>query len=153
KAVRKKLLTHSILLLIGVLLVFVSLGVSASFLGNCLNSLLIGSSGNLLHKFAGIFIIVMDFFVGGWLNIKALMKEKRVQYKNSRVSYLTTFFVGLCSAAGWTPCIGPIFGSILLLATSNPTQGIIYTVMYVIGFALPFLVLTFFIGSTKWIVQ
>src|SRR5699024_2100102 len=62
-------------------------------------------------------------------------------------------FVGLGFAAGWTPCIGPIFGSILFLAASNPGQGVIYTVMYVIGFALPFFVLTFFLGSTKWIVR
>lgn len=95
----------------------------------------------------------MGLFVGGWLNIKTLMKERRAQYKKSNVSYLGTFLVGLGFAAGWTPCIGPIFGSILLLAASNPTQGIIYTVMYVIGFALPFLILTFYIGSTKWIVQ
>src|SRR5690625_6631961 len=119
---------HSILFLIVVSLVFVSLGVSFSFFGKLLSSLLIGSSRNLIQQFAGIFIIVMGLFVGGWLNIKALMKENRVQYKKSRVSYLATFFVGLGFAAGWTPCIGPIFGSILLLAASNPTQGIIYTV-------------------------
>src|SRR5699024_2356750 len=47
----------------------------------------------------------------------------------------------------------PIFGSILILAASNPGQGLFYTVMYVIGFALPFFVLTFFLGSTKWIVK
>src|SRR5699024_11992767 len=64
-----------------------------------------------------------------------------------------TCLVGLGFAAGCTPCIGPIVGSILLLAASDTTQGVIYTVMYVIGFALPFVTLTFFIGSTKWIVQ
>src|SRR5699024_396088 len=85
--------------------------------------------------------------------IKALMSEKRVQVKKTNVSYLGTFLVGLGIAAGWTPCIGPIFGSILLLAASDPTQGVIYTVMYVIGFALTFVTLTFFIGSTKWMVQ
>ncbi len=153
KEVRKKLLTHSIFFLIGVSLVFISLGIGASFLGKWLSGVLTGSSGNLIQQLAGIFIIVMGLFVGGWLNIKTLMKERRAQYKKSNVSYLGTFLVGLGFAAGWTPCIGPIFGSILLLAASNPTQGIIYTVMYVIGFALPFLVLTFFIGSTKWIVQ
>ena len=153
KEVRKKLLTHSIFFLIGVSLVFISLGIGASFLGKWLSGVLTGSSGNLIQQLAGIFIIVMGLFVGGWLNIKTLMKERRAQYKKSNVSYLGTFLVGLGFAAGWTPCIGPIFGSILLLAASNPTQGIIYTVMYVIGFALPFIVLTFFIGSTKWIVQ
>src|SRR5699024_106269 len=69
------------------------------------------------------------------------------------VSYLGTFFVGTGFAAGWTPCIGPIFGSILLLAASHPGQGIFYTIMYVVGFTIPFLLLTFFLGSTKWIVQ
>jgi cytochrome c-type biogenesis protein len=56
-------------------------------------------------------------------------------------------------SAGWTPCIGPIFASILFIAGSNPTQGTIYTIMYVIGFSLPFLILTFFLGSAKWLVR
>ncbi len=153
KEVRKKLLTHSIFFLLGVSLIFISLGVGASFLGKWLSGILTGSTGTLIQQLAGVFIIVMGLFVGGWLNIKTLMREKRVQYKKTNVSYVGTFLVGLGFAAGWTPCIGPIFGSILLLAASNPTQGIVYTVMYVIGFIIPFLVLTFFIGSTKWIVQ
>ena len=95
----------------------------------------------------------MGLFVAGWINIKTLMKEKRIRYKNKPAGYIGTFFVGLGFAAGWTPCIGPIFGSILFLAASNPGQGAIYTVMYVIGFALPFFILTFFLGSTKWIVR
>src|SRR5699024_3203548 len=60
-----------------------------------------------------------------------------------------TFFVGMGFAAGWTPCIGPIFASILFLAASNPGQGIFYTGMYIVGFALPFLVLTFFLRSEE----
>jgi cytochrome c-type biogenesis protein len=81
------------------------------------------------------------------------MKERRFQFSKRPAGYIGTFFIGLGFAAGWTPCIGPIFGSILLLAASNPAQGLLYTVMYVIGFALPFLILTFFLGSTKWIVR
>src|SRR5690625_796901 len=77
KQVRKKLLTHSAFFLFGVSLVFISLGVGASFLGKWINDLLTGSSGNLIQQLAGIFIIVMGLFVGGWLNIKALMSEKR----------------------------------------------------------------------------
>ena len=81
------------------------------------------------------------------------MKEKRFHYSKKPAGYLGTFFVGMGFAAGWTPCIGPIFASILFLAASNPGQGVFYTTMYIIGFALPFLVLTFFLGSTKWIVR
>lgn len=150
---RRELLSHSFFFLLAVSLVFIGLGAGASFLGKWIQNLLIGDSGLLIQRIAGIFIIVMGLFVAGWINIPALMREKRMQYTKKRVGYLGTFFVGLGFAAGWTPCIGPIFGSILLLAASNPGQGIFYTVMYVIGFALPFVILTFFLGSTRWIVK
>jgi cytochrome c-type biogenesis protein len=151
--IRKKLLSHSIVFLSGVSLVFISLGASASFLGEWIQILLMGDSGLLIQRIAGIFIVVMGLFIAGWINITNLMKEKRFQFSKRPAGYIGTFFIGLGFAAGWTPCIGPIFGSILLLAASNPGQGLLYTVMYVIGFALPFLILTFFLGSTKWIVR
>lgn len=151
--IRKTLMSHSIFFLLGVSLVFVGLGVGATFLGQWIQTLLVGDSGLLIQRVAGIFIIFMGLFVGGWINIKTLMKEKRFQHTSKPVGYLGTFFVGLGFAAGWTPCIGPIFASILILAVSNPGQGMVYTVMYVIGFALPFFILTFFLGSTKWIVR
>ncbi|WP_188455331.1 cytochrome c biogenesis CcdA family protein [Virgibacillus oceani] len=151
--IRRQLLSHSLFFLLAVSLVFISLGASASFLGQWAQNLLLGDSGLFIQRIAGIFIIFMGLFVAGWINIPALMKEKRFYYSKKPAGYLGTFFVGLGFAAGWTPCIGPIFGSILLLAASNPSQGIFYTVMYVIGFALPFIVLTFFLGSTRWIVR
>ncbi|MGM8213185.1 cytochrome c biogenesis CcdA family protein [Virgibacillus sp. W0430] len=151
--IRRKLLSHSLFFILGVSLVFISLGIGASFLGRWIQDLLAGNSGLFIQRIAGIFIIVMGLFVAGWLNVPTLMKEKRLHYTKKRISYVGTFFVGTGFAAGWTPCIGPIFASILFLAASNPGQGIFYTFMYVIGFALPFLILTFFLGSTKWIVQ
>lgn len=151
--IRKKLLSHSAFFLLGVSLVFLSLGIGASFLGQWVQKLLAGNSGMLIQRLAGIFIIIMGLFVAGWINITALMKERRLQSKGKPVGYLGTFFVGLGFAAGWTPCIGPIFSSILFLATSNPGYGVIYTLMYVIGFAVPFIILTFFLGSTRWIVR
>ncbi|MUV38639.1 Cytochrome c-type bioproteinis protein CcdA [Lentibacillus sp. JNUCC-1] len=151
--IRSKLLVHSVFFLIGVSLVFIGLGVGVSFLGSWIQGLMTGASGVLLQRVAGIFIIVMGLFVGGWLNIGAFMKEKRMKVTKKPVGYLGTIFVGVGFAAGWTPCIGPIFASILFLAASNPGQGTLYTIMYVIGFALPFLILTFFIGSSRWIVR
>lgn len=151
--IRSKLLSHSIFFLLGVSLVFISLGVGASFLGQWIQKLLVGDSGLLIQRIAGVFIIFMGLFVGGWINITALMKEKRFHYSKKPAGYVGTFFVGVGFAAGWTPCIGPIFTSILFLAASNPGQGILYTAMYVVGFALPFLILTFFLGSTRWIVR
>ncbi|MCF6138431.1 cytochrome c biogenesis CcdA family protein [Pseudalkalibacillus berkeleyi] len=151
--IRSQLLSHSLFFLLAVSLVFISLGASASFLGKWAQNLLLGDSGLFIQRIAGVFIIIMGMFVAGWITIPALMKEKRFRYSKKPAGYLGTFFVGLGFAAGWTPCIGPIFGSILLLAASNPGHGIFYTIMYVIGFSLPYLVLIFFLGSTKWIVR
>ncbi|GKV64457.1 MULTISPECIES: cytochrome c biogenesis CcdA family protein [unclassified Sporosarcina] len=151
--IRRKLISHSLVFLLGVSLVFISLGAGASFFGQWISELLRGDSGLFIQRIAGIFIIVMGLFIGGWVNIMGLMKERRIQSTRRPTGYFGTFFIGLGFAAGWTPCIGPIFGSILMLAASNPSQGIFYTIMYVIGFALPFLILTFFLGSTKWIVR
>lgn len=152
-AVRKKILTHSVTFLAGIGVIFVSLGTSASFLGQWLQQLFIGQTATLIQQLAGIFIVFMGLVVGGWLTIPALMKEKRLHVAKKTTSYVGTFFVGLGFAAGWTPCIGPIFASILLLAATNPGAGLLYTIMYVIGFAVPFVLLTFFIGKSKWIVK
>ncbi|MET3699383.1 cytochrome c biogenesis protein CcdA [Bacillus oleivorans] len=153
KVMRKKLVSHSFVFLLGISVVFISLGTSATYLGQWMQSLFVGNTGLLIQRLAGIFIIFMGFVVAGWLTIPVFMKEKRFHYTKKTTSYLGTFFVGLGFAAGWTPCIGPIFASILLLAATSPGQGLLYTVLYVIGFALPFLILTFFIGKTKWIVR
>lgn len=151
--IRSKLLSHSVFFLLGVSLIFISLGIGASYLGQFIQTLLVGDTALFIQRLAGVFIIFMGLFVGGWINFTALMKERRFQSAKRPVGYLGTFFVGMGFAAGWTPCIGPIFGSILFLAASHPGQGIIYTLMYVLGFALPFLLLTFFLGSTKWITR
>ncbi|MGP4108144.1 cytochrome c biogenesis CcdA family protein [Virgibacillus sp. L01] len=151
--IRSKLLIHSLFFLLGVSTVFIGLGIGVSFLGQWIQGMLTGESGLFIQRIAGIFIIVMGLFVAGWLNITSFMKEKRLRFTKKPVGYLGTVFVGMGFAAGWTPCIGPIFASILVVAASNPTQGSLYTIMYVIGFALPFLILTFFLGSTRWIVR
>ncbi|MBS7430479.1 cytochrome c biogenesis protein CcdA [Virgibacillus pantothenticus] len=151
--IRSKLLIHAIFFLLGVSLIFISLGIGVSFLGQWIQGLLAGESGDFIQRIAGIFIIVMGLFVGGWLKITSFMKEKRFRFTTKPVGYLGTVFVGMGFAAGWTPCIGPIFASILVVAAANPTQGAWYTIFYVIGFALPFLILTFFLGSTRWIVK
>lgn len=150
---RKKLLTHSIFFLLGVSFMFISLGIGATFLGQWIQSFLFGDAGVLIQRIAGIFIIVMGLFVAGWIHIPFLMQEKRLQTISKPVGYTGTLFAGVGFAAGWTPCIGPIFGSIAFLAASYPAQGILYTVLYVVGFSFPFLVLTFFLGSSRWIVR
>ena len=89
--IRSTLLKHSLFFLAGVSLVFISLGVGASLLGQWIQTLLIGDTELLIQRIAGIFIIIMGLFVAGWLQIPLLMREKRMQYKKSGISYLGTF--------------------------------------------------------------
>ncbi|ARI75776.1 cytochrome c biogenesis CcdA family protein [Halobacillus mangrovi] len=152
--VRRKLLLHSIFFLFGIGLIFISLGLGASMLGNLLKGLFTGNTGDFIQRIAGIFIIVMGLFIGGWINFKWLMREKRMKVKpKSSLGYAGTVFVGMGFAAGWTPCIGPIFASVLVLAANEPAKGLLYTVAYVIGFAIPFLLFSWFISSTRAIVR
>ncbi|MBB5174046.1 cytochrome c biogenesis CcdA family protein [Texcoconibacillus texcoconensis] len=149
--VRSKLLVHAFFFLFGVSMIFFSLGVGMTYFGNWIQGLLAGDTGHLLQRFAGIFMVFMGLFVAGVVRFDWLMKERRLNVAKKPAGYIGSTFVGMGFAAGWTPCIGPIFASILMLAASNPSQGILYTVVYIIGFALPFLILTVFLGSTRWI--
>ncbi|WP_280771473.1 cytochrome c biogenesis CcdA family protein [Salipaludibacillus daqingensis] len=151
--VRRPLMIHTFFFLLGVSSIFLALGVGATYMGGFLQDLLIGSSGDLVQRLAGIFIVFMGLFVAGVIQLNGLMKTKRFTLTKKPAGYAGTTFVGMGFAAGWTPCIGPIFASILVLAASNPSQGLFYTLLYIIGFSLPFFILTFFIGSTKWIVK
>ncbi|WP_147803234.1 cytochrome c biogenesis CcdA family protein [Alkalicoccus halolimnae] len=151
--VRRSLMFHTFFFLAGVSTIFMALGVGATFMGQWLQDILIGSSGNLVQRLAGIFIIFMGLFVAGVFKLNSLMQNKRFTFTKKPAGFAGTTFIGMGFAAGWTPCIGPIFASILVLSASDPSQGFIYTLMYIIGFALPFFILTFFIGSTRWIVR
>jgi len=153
KKVRRSLMAHTFFFLAGVSTIFLALGVGATFMGGWLQDLLIGSSGDLVQRLAGIFIVFMGLFVTGIIKLNGLMKTKRLTFSKKPAGFLGTTFVGMGFAAGWTPCIGPIFATILVMAASNPSQGFFYTLLYIIGFSLPFFILTFFIGSTKWIVK
>ncbi|PXW92711.1 cytochrome c biogenesis protein CcdA [Streptohalobacillus salinus] len=151
--VQRRLLIHALAFLTGVSLIFFALGIGASLLGSYIQSLLSGASGVLIQRLAGTFLVLMGLFVGGWVKIPSLMKERRFYMKRKSTSVVGSFFVGIGFSAGWTPCIGPIFASILILAATSPTQGALYTTVYIIGFAIPFLLLTFFLGYAKWLVK
>ncbi|TMW72994.1 cytochrome c biogenesis CcdA family protein [Alteribacter natronophilus] len=151
--IRRQLMTHSFFFLLGASSIFLALGVSATYFGQFLQELIFGQTGNLIQRFAGIFIIFMGLVVSGVIQIGFLLREKRLNVMRKPAGYAGTTFVGVGFAAGWTPCIGPIFASVLLLAASHPAQGLTFTIAYILGFTIPFFVLTFFIGSAKWIVK
>ncbi|QZT32552.1 cytochrome c biogenesis protein CcdA [Caldalkalibacillus thermarum TA2.A1] len=151
--IRAKVMSHSLFFLLGVSSVFMALGFGASFVGELISGFLTGSSGLLIQKLSGIFIVLIGLFLIGFLKWDWLMQERRFQFATKPAGYLGTTLVGMGFAAGWTPCIGPIFAAILILAANNPAQGLTYTSFYIVGFALPFMLLSFYISTSKWIMK
>lgn len=115
--------------------VFILLGASASALGK-----LLGNNTNTLRVIGGIVIIIFGIHISGLIKIPFLYKEKRVMEMN-KVPNFSSFLLGMAFAAGWTPCIGPILASILIVAGNSATvwTGILLLVAYSAGLSIPFL--------------
>ena len=114
--------------------VFVILGASASFLGQALLQ-----NSNVLRVIAGIIVIIFSLQLIGLINIPYLNFEKRFDAKESR-NILFPYVIGLAFGFGWTPCIGPILGSILALASIEETlvRAISLLIFYSLGLTIPF---------------
>ncbi len=123
-----------VLFCLGFSTVFVLLGASASFLGQALLQ-----NSEILRIFAGLIIIIFSFQLLGIINIPYLNFEKRFDAKESR-NILFPYVIGLAFGFGWTPCIGPILGSILALASIEETltRAIILLIFYSLGLSIPF---------------
>ena len=134
--VRQKAILHSIAFILGFTVVFVLLGVSATFAGSFLQS-----NTMLIRKLGGVFIILFGVHVTGLFPMKFLMGEKRISIRHKPAGYAGSFLVGLVFAAGWTPCIGPILAAILTLAAAeeNIYNGIVLLLLYSLGLGIPFL--------------
>ena len=123
-----------ILFCLGFSTVFVILGASASFLGKAFLQ-----NSEILRLSAGIIIIIFSLQLIGVINISYLNFEKRFDAKESR-NILFPYVIGLAFGFGWTPCIGPILGSILALASIEETlsRAILLLSFYSLGLAVPF---------------
>src|SRR5699024_8384376 len=71
------------------------------------------------------------------------------KYRPSR--FIGSFLIGMAFSLGWTPCTGPILVIVFSLAATNPEIGMILMISYILGFSVPFLVLSFFVGRLSWI--
>ena len=124
-----------ILFAIGFSIVFISFGATASFLG----SLILNNSYHLRIA-SGIIIIVFSLHILGIINLNFLNYEKRI-YTEKKSGILSSLVIGMAFGFGWTPCIGPILGSILALASTEQSlnRGILLLVFYSLGLAIPFI--------------
>ena len=124
-----------VLFTLGFSIVFIFFGATATFIGK----ILLNNSIEL-RIFAGIIIIIFSLQILGLINLKFLNYEKRIQSKTKQ-GLLMPLLVGMAFGFGWTPCIGPILGSILVLASTTESlpKGIILLCFYSLGLAIPFI--------------
>lgn len=144
---RLAVLGNALTFVIGFSLVFIAFGLSASALGK-----LLIRYQTLLRQISGFLIILFGLHLAGILQFNWLMREKKVHFVPKRAGFLNFFLMGMAFSAGWTPCIGPILASILLLASNSSSllNGAYLLVFYSLGLALPFLIAALGLG---WLAQ
>ena len=123
-----------ILFTVGFSIVFIIFGAASTYLGQVLLQ-----NSNELRIAAGLIIILFSLQIIGIINLKFLNYEKRIETKSNN-NFYSPILIGMAFAFGWTPCIGPILGSILVLAATeeNIIKGIFLLFFYSFGLAIPF---------------
>ena len=128
--------THALLFVSGFTVIFIALGLTATGVGRVLNVHQVW-----LERVGGALIVLFGLYLLGVFRIGALARERRIQLQHKPVGYLGSALVGVAFGAGWTPCIGPILGSVLLYTSATATvgQGVALLATYSLGLAVPFI--------------
>ncbi len=141
---RRRVILHSLAFIVGFSLVFVSLGASFSAAGQFLLDY-----REWIRTAGGLLIIIFGLYIAGALRIGIFGRTRQIEIKTKPAGYIGTFAVGVTFAIGWTPCVGPILGSILSLAGTAETvrKGIGLLLAYSAGLALPFFLSSLALGG------
>ncbi len=141
KNVYKKAVLNALIFVIGFSMVFTLMGTSASYIGN-----LVVVNKMLLAKISGILIIIFGILYV--LKIDFIYKFLRINVRVKSVNLFTSFIIGILFAFGWSPCVGPILSSILIIAanTASLSKGAILLFIYSMGLGIPFILASVFMG-------
>lgn len=133
---RRVALVHALLFVLGFSLIFLALGASATLLGRLLIVYRVWIS-----RIGGLLVLAFGLYLLGILKLGAFSRERRVHITDKPLGYLGTVVVGIAFGAGWTPCIGPILGSILTFAATQGelSRGVSLLGAYSLGLAVPFI--------------
>jgi cytochrome c-type biogenesis protein len=134
-AVRIKVMTHSLLFILGFSVVFITLGLTATAVGKTLFRYQVA-----IRTLGGALIIFFGLYLAGIIKLGFLEREVRFRLPVKGATYLGSFLIGVTFAAAWTPCAGPILGSILVLAgtKANVAEGAKLLGVFSLGIAVPF---------------
>jgi len=146
---RTNVILNTVFFVLGFAIVFSTLGV-------IINSTLGGLSSELISGFnqiGGIIIIGFGIFLLLTTKFRSLNIEKKFFPKREKASYPLSFLFGLAFAAGWTPCVGPILGTILTLAAATPTVSFYLLLAYSLGLGIPFILMGVFFSRATRVIQ
>ncbi|MGE0276044.1 MAG: cytochrome c biogenesis CcdA family protein [Nitrospiraceae bacterium] len=131
---RHTIMVNALLFIAGFSLVFIAFGASASLIGQLLTDY-----QQLIRKVGGVLIVLFGLYVMGILNLRFLMTEKRIHLHNRPAGYAGSVLIGATFAAGWTPCVGPVLGTMLMYASTTDTlaDGVTLLAFYSLGLGLP----------------
>jgi len=150
KEVRQKVILSTLFYVAGFSFIFILFGASASFLGG------VASQYSWVVRYlGGGIIIVFGLHLLGIINIKGFNFEKKIHVKEKPMHLMGVFVIGMAFGAGWSPCIGPLLGSILIVAGNQDTvlKGVSLLAVYSAGLAIPFIIMSFFINSILGIMK
>jgi cytochrome c-type biogenesis protein len=141
---RTRVLLHSLAFIAGFTAVFVSLGASFSAAGRVLFDY-----REWIRIAGGVLIVLFGLYIAGLLRVGVFGRTQQIQIRHKPAGFVGSFAVGLTFAIGWTPCVGPILGSILTLASNDKTvqQGVALLFAYSAGLGLPFLLSSVALGG------
>lgn len=131
---RRAIVLNSLLFIAGFSCVFIAFGAAASLVGQVLFEY-----QDFIRKFGGVLIVIFGLYLLGVINLNFLQTEKRFHFSTRPVGYLGSFLIGVAFAAGWTPCVGPVLGTILMYAstTDGLMDGVTLLTFYSVGLGLP----------------
>lgn len=144
KRIRILTMLHSVMFIIGFSVIFVLLGTTVSYFGQ-----LLLEYQSILKKVSAVIIIIFGFMISGIMRIGFLEKEKKIEYRKKGVSVLGSLLIGATFALAWTPCVGPILGSILVYASSTSSMklGVKLLAVFSAGLAVPFFLSSLLVNS------
>lgn len=143
---RRRSLFHTIFFLIGFSSIFVLLGYGTSLVGE-----LLFQYQDIIRYIGAFLIIFFGLVIVGIFNFEFLLKDRKIHFKNRPSGYFGSVLIGMAFSMGWTPCTGPILAAVLSLAATDPTASVPMMISYSLGFSIPFLIMSFFIGKLQWI--
>lgn len=141
------ILVPSLLFVLGFSIVFVALGASASAVGSFLKQY-----SDVLEKVAGFIILLLGFFMLGIVKVPWLYGEARFEMqKAKRFGSFAALLMGMAFAFGWSPCVGPVLGSILMVAANSAEvgRGALLLAVYSLGLGVPFVLVALLLGRVK----